>query len=98
MPRFIFFLSVFRSGKEERCYVYPGIYVPYKEAGLKEQRMVLTEGPTGCFDGSLHSLMKYFTVILGKVNEHQRPDRDQFITVNTSALISSKSVYWQLHR
>ena len=33
--------------------------------------------------------MKYFAVLLGKRNEHQRADRDAYITVDESALQQS---------
>ncbi|OQV22253.1 hypothetical protein BV898_03756 [Hypsibius exemplaris] len=83
--------------KETRCFAYPGIYVPLKDSGAKEQRVVLTDGPTGCFDGSLHPLMKYFTVILGKINEHQRPDRDDFIRVNQGNLVANTVNIYREH-
>jgi hypothetical protein len=49
---------------EGKCYTYPGKYVRGDSNGKQEQNLVLARGADGCFDGSLHSLMKYFT--LGK--------------------------------
>jgi hypothetical protein len=46
--------------------------------------MIITRGPNGCLDGSLRSIMKYFAIVLGKRNEHQRGDRDSYITVNAA--------------
>lgn len=47
----------------------------------REQRHVIARGPDGCLD-SLRSVMKYWVITLGRRNEHQRGDRDLYITVD----------------
>ena len=55
--------------------------------GYKEQRLIITRGPGGCLDGTTRSIMKYFAILLGKRNEHQRGDRSSFIGVQDSNVI-----------
>ncbi|GAU97116.1 hypothetical protein RvY_08469 [Ramazzottius varieornatus] len=69
---------------ESMCYSFPGMLssAPRMAAsGMTEQRLVIARGPTGCLDGTLHSIMKNLIVVLGKRNEHQRGDRDKFIEI-----------------
>ena len=54
--------------------------------GVKEQRVVIARGATGCLDGTLHSVMKFLVLVLGKRNEHQRGDRDAYIQMNQENL------------
>ncbi|GAV05369.1 hypothetical protein RvY_15516 [Ramazzottius varieornatus] len=92
-------VTPFKTGtsvKELRCSAYPGIFTGFQQAGYKEQRIVLVEGEQGCLDGTLHPIMKYFTIILGKINEHQRSDRDDFIKINETNLVdNSQNIYRQ---
>ena len=54
------------------CYSYQGQMNYLVNTGASEQPLVITGGPNGCLDGSLHNIMKYFAIVLGKRNEHQR--------------------------
>jgi hypothetical protein len=51
--------------REKYCSSYPGIYKAFMASKKVEERVVLAHGPNGCFDGTLRSLMKLFTIILG---------------------------------
>jgi hypothetical protein len=53
-----------------------------------EQIVAIARGATGCLDGTLHSIMKYIAVALGKRYEHQRGDRDTYITMNNANVMS----------
>ncbi|XP_055338798.1 uncharacterized protein LOC129588547 [Paramacrobiotus metropolitanus] len=87
------------------CYSYPGQNNVVINKGINEQRMVVTRGSYGCLDGVKHTLMRYFTIVLGKRNEHQRGDRDQYITVSTTNLgvpnayrkYGTNEAYWALY-
>ena len=69
------------------CFSYPGQSNALVNAGANEQRLTITRGPNGCLDGSLRSIMKLFAILVGKRNEHQRGDRDQYISVNQNNVI-----------
>lgn len=64
------------------CYSSPGQHNGLINSGAKEQLMVIARGTYGCLDGSLRSIMKYLAILVGRRNEHQRGDRDQYISVN----------------
>jgi hypothetical protein len=49
--------------------------------------MIIARGQYGCLDGSLRSIMKYFAILVGKRNEHQRGDRESYITVNAGNIL-----------
>ncbi|GAV06301.1 hypothetical protein RvY_16315 [Ramazzottius varieornatus] len=79
------------SAPQTYCWSYPGVYLDLR-ATTSEQIISLATGPTGCFDGTLHSLMKPMAIAMGKRNEHQRGDRDNFITVQ-SGNVAVQSAY-----
>ncbi|OWA53592.1 hypothetical protein BV898_18013 [Hypsibius exemplaris] len=83
--------------KEQYCSSYPGIYKPFLASKRTEERVVLATGENGCFDGSQRSLMKIFTIILGKRNEHQRPDRNKYLTFNPENVQPGIEVAYRLH-
>ncbi|OQV17553.1 hypothetical protein BV898_08324 [Hypsibius exemplaris] len=58
------------------CYSYQGQWNTAVDNRATEQLMLITRGPYGCLDGTLHSILKYFVIVLGKRNEHQRADRE----------------------
>lgn len=64
------------------CRTFPGVFQEYLASTDHEQRLVLTPGGQGCLDDSIGNIMKYFVLVLGRRNEHQRPDRDQYIQVH----------------
>ena len=67
------------------CHSYQGQVNFLVNGGAKFQRIIITRGfPYGCLDGTLHNIMKYFAIVLGKRNEHQRKDRDLHIGVNNA--------------
>ncbi|OQV26019.1 hypothetical protein BV898_00150 [Hypsibius exemplaris] len=75
-------LKVDNVTPEDVCYSFPGmlsIAPQLASKGIKEQRMVIARGPTGCLDGTIHTLMKHIVVVLGKRNEHERGDRGKYI-------------------
>ena len=71
-----------RANQGLGCRTIPGVSQTIIRDGGTKQSMVLAPGPNGCFDGNLGNLMKYFVLVLGRRNEHQRPDRDSYINVN----------------
>ncbi|OQV25358.1 hypothetical protein BV898_01037 [Hypsibius exemplaris] len=88
------------SGGRPYCYSYPG---KLSTAGATEQKLVLTHGEFGCLDsGSVADLMSYWTILTGRRNEHQRGDRDNYITVNNNnvafplayKLYTADAAYW----
>ncbi|XP_055331261.1 low choriolytic enzyme-like [Paramacrobiotus metropolitanus] len=80
-----------------RCSAWPGLYADARKRGLKEQRVFVTDGPTGCQDGSKHSIMKFFAITLGKLNEHQRADRDEYIKVNHANMLQDPEEAYRIH-
>ncbi|OQV17552.1 hypothetical protein BV898_08323 [Hypsibius exemplaris] len=58
------------------CYSYQGQWNTAIDNRATEQLMLITRGTYGCLDGTLHSILKYFAIVLGKRNEHQRGDRE----------------------
>ncbi|XP_055338950.1 mucin-2-like [Paramacrobiotus metropolitanus] len=64
------------------CRTFPGVYYPFVASNQKEQRLILTSGGNGCLEGNIGKVMKFFVIVLGRRNEHQRPDRDDFIQVD----------------
>lgn len=54
------------------CYTHQGQTNPLVNSGATEQRLIITRGRYGCLDGSLRSIMKYWAIVVGKRNEHQR--------------------------
>ncbi|OQV17550.1 hypothetical protein BV898_08321 [Hypsibius exemplaris] len=88
------------------CYAYPGMIVPdcpTSVPGCKgpttntEQLVSLARGPSGCWDGTLHSLMKFVAISLGKRNEHQRQDRNNSITINTNNIAAGMASAYNLY-
>lgn len=75
---------------EKNCFSFPGMYEAGRKQGMKEQRMIITRGPTGCLEGSDHRTLKYLALVAGKLNEHQRADRDNYIRLNSSALLPGR--------
>ncbi|OQV21526.1 putative Carbonic anhydrase 2 [Hypsibius exemplaris] len=73
------------------CYSHPGYASSYAKEGAKEQRLAVARGPYGCLpaDGKLRGVMRAVVNLLGKRNEHQRGDRDRYITVNNSNVLLS---------
>ena len=65
------------------CFSAPGVDLNLK-GSTSEQIISLATGPTGCWDGTLHSLMKPMAIAMGKRNEHQRGDRDLYITMQNA--------------
>ncbi|GAU88686.1 hypothetical protein RvY_01335-2 [Ramazzottius varieornatus] len=65
---------------QDFCWSYQGQRNFLRNTGALEQPLIITRGPNGCLDGSLHNIMKYFAICLGKRNEHQRGDRDKMRT------------------
>lgn len=75
-------MLISRSVLQTFCYSYQGQYNLLVNTGQPFQRMILVRGaPYGCLDGTLHNIMRYFAIILGKRNEHQRGDRETYINV-----------------
>ncbi|GAU92224.1 hypothetical protein RvY_04335-3 [Ramazzottius varieornatus] len=73
---------------ESFCYTYPGVYAAGKASGALEQRAVLARGKSGCLDdGSIHRVMKFFGLLLGLRNVHQRPDRDNYIEIQRNYVL-----------
>ncbi|XP_055338753.1 astacin-like metalloendopeptidase isoform X2 [Paramacrobiotus metropolitanus] len=62
------------------CFTSPGID-PQTKATSEEQILSVARGSQGCLDGTLRSVMRLIVLVLGRRNEHQRSDRDQYITV-----------------
>lgn len=87
---------------EKICYSYPGMLAVAPKlplTGVREQRLVLARGDTGCFDGSLRSVMKYLAMILGIRNEHQRGDRADWIEMYPGNFTAGKHItYCSIHR
>lgn len=71
---------LYRNAKRG-CHSLPGVSRHLVSTGSTEQKLILTSGPGGCFDGNIGTIMKYFVLVLGRRNEHQRPDRDDYIEV-----------------
>ena len=89
----ILHVIIFSKTYESMCYSFPGMLAsaPRMEAnGVSEQRLVIARGPTGCLDGTLHSIMRNLVVVLGKRNEAQRGDRDRFIQVYPGNITTGK--------
>ena len=72
--------------EDQFCFAYPGKVGLF--ASANEQRTIFTHGQYGCLGkaDSLPLLMKFWTILVGRRNEHERGDRDQYITVNQNAL------------
>lgn len=69
------------------CYTFPGLNQGLINSGAKEQLLILTRGIYGCLDGSLRSIIRNLALLVGKRNEHQRGDRDNFIAVNDGNIV-----------
>ena len=67
------------------CWSYPGVNLNLA-ATTSEQMISLATGPQGCLDGTMHSILKYLAIAMGKRNEHQRGDRNSSITMQESNL------------
>ncbi|OQV14385.1 Soluble calcium-activated nucleotidase 1 [Hypsibius exemplaris] len=89
-------------GTPERnfCYSYPGMNKA--SPSTTEQVVSIARGPTGCLQTSCQ-VQKYLAILLGKRNEHQRGDRDKYITVNSNLAVaaaytkySTTEAYWSL--
>ncbi|GAU88355.1 hypothetical protein RvY_01066 [Ramazzottius varieornatus] len=79
------------------CHTFAGTYLANMAQGKTEQSLLLTTGPQGCFDGSMHSLMKYFAVSMGLRNEHQRPDRDGYLQISNDKIDPQLQVAYQTY-
>jgi hypothetical protein len=83
------------------CYSFPGmlsIAPKLATQGIREQRLVIARGPSGCLDGTIHSVMKHLVVVLGKRNEHERGDRGKFIQLLPENLSSGKIFLMSNHQ
>ncbi|OWA51014.1 hypothetical protein BV898_15516 [Hypsibius exemplaris] len=79
------------GGLQTYCYSYPGKYLyDEKYATDRGQVVSLARGASGCLT-SYCQILKYLAIILGKRNEHQRGDRDGYITV--SGTLTQPSAY-----
>ena len=66
--------------------------------GIKEQRLVIARGHHGCLDGTIHSIMRYLVLVLGKRNEHERGDRAKYIQLLPENLTPGQSQKtWRLN-
>ncbi|GAU88693.1 hypothetical protein RvY_01338 [Ramazzottius varieornatus] len=87
-PRFKVHVTPYLSGVLQTfCFSYPGQSNNAVNTGATEQLLIVTRGQYGCLDGSLRSIMKLFAILVGKRNEHQRGDRETYITVFDSNII-----------
>ncbi|XP_055341333.1 uncharacterized protein LOC129590236 isoform X2 [Paramacrobiotus metropolitanus] len=69
---------------EPYCSAYPGMAIGLSSAS--EQRHVIARGTNGCLD-SQRSVMKYWAMSLGRRNEHERGDRDLYLTMNNNNVV-----------
>lgn len=72
-------LSYRGSTPQSYCYSYPGVNLAMQKTSL-EQIVSLARGSTGCLS-SFCQIQKYIAIALSKRNEHQRGDRDTYITM-----------------
>ncbi|XP_055350825.1 uncharacterized protein LOC129597360 [Paramacrobiotus metropolitanus] len=85
---------------EQICYSFPGMLTVAQKlvaVGIKEQRLVLARGRTGCLDGTIHSIMKYLAIALGLRNEHQRGDRNNWIQIYNGNLTATGIAAYKQH-
>ncbi|XP_055352543.1 uncharacterized protein LOC129598590 [Paramacrobiotus metropolitanus] len=84
-----------RHALSDRCRTYPGKMANFEKAGWTEQPLVLTAGPAGCVGQGPRPLLKYFVLVLGKRNEHQRPNRDEYVHINEENLDAASRVAYK---
>ncbi|GAU88695.1 hypothetical protein RvY_01340-1 [Ramazzottius varieornatus] len=92
-PRFKIHVTPFNDTGDFQsfCYTYQGQTNPLVNNGATEQRLIITRGRYGCLDGSLRSIMKYWAIVVGKRNEHQRGDREKCIRVHQENVVIKHS-------
>ncbi|XP_055335992.1 uncharacterized protein LOC129586658 [Paramacrobiotus metropolitanus] len=66
---------------EQYCKAFPGFRHSFAQKG-RDQLFVVPRGPDSCLNETLVGLMKGWAITLGRLNEHQRWDRNEYIRLH----------------